>query len=136
MGQDGLLVPMRPEASEAQDSEDRLSIELVQFFTSGDRARQLVDLLTRTDKTEKEPLRASRRARELVVESLDLFEQVPASYRLLKLGWSNLIGAVNDAVKQAATVLTDESMQPSLLRARLVHVSLIRSVRVLEYRLR
>jgi len=58
------------------------------------------------------------------VEALDLFEQVPGSYRLLRKGWSSLVSALNGAVEQAAKALAaDKPSSPALtLRARLVHV--------------
>ena len=83
MGEEGLLVPLRQVEPLAPDVSDEVSAELVQFFTSGEPAQHITDLLARH---EKAPSRCAKA--ELVVEALDLFEQVPGSYRLLRKGWS------------------------------------------------
>ena len=71
MGEEGLLVPLRQAEPLAPDVSDEVCGELVQFFTSGEPAQQITDLLAR----DKGPSRCAKA--ELVVEALDLFEQVP-----------------------------------------------------------
>lgn len=119
MGEEGLLVPLRQVEPLAPGVSDEVSAELVHFFSSGEPAQHITDLLARH---EKGPSRCAKA--ELVVEALDLFEQVPGSYRLLRRGFANLLSALNGALGEAGKALAAENpSNPALtLRSRLVHV--------------
>jgi len=102
------------------DEDGLLLSALLQFFATGDRARELTDYLA---VSAEKP--CSRKRKELIVDAIDLFEEVPASYLLLAQGWPTLTTALNHAVSEAAVKLsapTEDGQTWPLFRVRLAHV--------------
>lgn len=60
--------------------------------------------------------------REIIVDAMDLFDEVPSAYLLLLQGWPTISGALRETAQQEAAALMGEAA--AHLRVRLIHVLL------------
>lgn len=93
-----------------QQSEEQVNDEILRFFQRGDHS---------FFQRGAEVSNGAKRPRDIVVNAMDLFEEVPSAWSLLLRGWPYISSALKDAAQQAATALEADA---KLGRVRLVHV--------------
>ncbi|CAJ1381467.1 unnamed protein product [Effrenium voratum] len=86
-----------------------VSQDLLRFFK--ERLPQLTEHFELDEKAKR---------REIIVDAMDLFDEVPSAYLLLLQGWPTISGALRETAQQEAAALMGEAA--AHLRVRLIHV--------------